>query len=51
LVCKKVFSQDGKWHIYLREIKTGIEENIVMWVDDDIFPHPNNKNYLTYNYI
>jgi hypothetical protein len=39
LVCKKKFIE-GKWLIYLREIKTGIEENVVMWVDDDISPDP-----------
>jgi hypothetical protein len=51
LVCKKFYGTDAKWHIYLREIKTGIGENIIMWVDDDIFPYPNNNNYKTYNYI
>jgi hypothetical protein len=38
LVCKKAEGIDGKWHIYLREVKTGIEDNIVMWVDDEILP-------------
>jgi hypothetical protein len=28
-----------------------MEENVVMWVDDDIFPHELNKNYRTYCYI
>ena len=38
LVCKKEFDlSDKKWHIYLREIKTGIGLNIAMWVDDEIF--------------
>jgi hypothetical protein len=30
-----------KYHIYLREIKTGIGENVALWVDDDIFPKEN----------
>ncbi len=38
LVCKKEKEKDGKWHIYLREVKTGIEDNVVMWVDDEILP-------------
>jgi len=45
-VCKiEENKEDGKLDIYLREIKTGIEQNVVMWVDDDIFPHPKNTNY------
>ena len=39
MVCKKIFDEkDKKYHIYLREIKTGIGENVALWVDDDIFP-------------
>ena len=46
MVCKKEFDGD-KWHIYIREIKTGIADNVILWVDDEISPDPNNKNYFT----
>ena len=46
MVCMKIFDEhDKKYHIYLREIKTGIGENVAMWVDDDIFSIENNHNY------
>jgi hypothetical protein len=42
MVCKKIFDEkDKKYHIYLREIKTDIGENVDLWVDDDIFPKEN----------
>lgn len=38
LVCKKEFDQKSNFTIiYLREVVTGSQENIVMWVDEQIF--------------
>jgi hypothetical protein len=39
---KRFDEYDKKHHIYLREIKTGIGENIALWVDDEIFLKENN---------
>jgi hypothetical protein len=54
LTCKKV-QIDGKFHIYLREIKTGIEKNVFMWVDDENFPdktiEKNSNNRKLFNYL
>lgn len=46
LVCKKELLDD-KWHIYLREIKTGIAQNVILWVDDEIIRDCYNTNYFT----
>ena len=35
LVCKKFFS-GGKNHIYLRQIDVGMNQNVILWVDDQI---------------
>lgn len=46
MVCMNRYDDyDKKHHIYLREIKTGIGENVALWVDDEIFPNDNNQNY------
>lgn len=38
MVCKKGKDETlGKTVIYLREIVTGHQENVVMWIDDQIF--------------
>ena len=36
LVCRKVF-EEGKHKIYLRQIDVGMNKNVIMWVDDQIF--------------
>jgi hypothetical protein len=47
MVCMKRFDEyDQKYHIYLREIKTGLGENVALWVDDEIFPKENNQNFF-----
>ena len=37
LVCKKDVSREGKNLIYLRQIDVGMNKNVIMWVDDQIF--------------
>jgi hypothetical protein len=38
-VCKKEWNPKEKiWQIWLREVKTGLGENVVLWVDDEILP-------------
>ena len=47
MVCMKRFDEyDQKYHIYLREIKTGLGENVALLVDDEIFPKENNQNFF-----
>ena len=37
LCTKKKIDRHGIAHIYLREIRTGLAENVVIWTDDELF--------------
>ena len=37
-VCKKqVDPNTGTTHIWLREVISGSQENVVMWIDDEVY--------------
>jgi hypothetical protein len=38
LVCKVKLDRKGKvHHIWIREIRTGLAENVILWCDDELF--------------
>jgi len=37
LVCDKKIIND-KVHVWVREIRTGFGTNVVLWIDDHLFP-------------
>ena len=49
LVCRKEFNKfENNWHIWLREVRTGLGQNVILWIDDEIFPKQNDK-YQNHN--
>jgi len=43
---KRFDEYDQKYHIYLREIKTGLGEIVYLLVYDEIFPKENYQNFF-----
>lgn len=36
-MCTKTKERKGEMHIWLREIRTGLAENVIIWADDELF--------------
>ena len=48
-MCKKEWNfKDKIWCIWLREVKTGLGENVILWVDDEILPKEDDE-YQNHN--
>ena len=42
MVCKSKIIDDHH-HVWLREIQTGFGANVVLWIDDNLFPDDHNQ--------
>ena len=43
-MCKKEWNpKENLWLVWLREIRTGLGENVVLWVDDEILPREDDE--------
>ena len=43
-MCKKEWNpKENLWKVWLREIRTGLGENVVLWVDDEILPREDDE--------
>jgi len=46
-MCTKTKKSKGILHIWLREIRTGLSENVIIWADDELFQAAEGQNTPT----